>query len=100
MKFSVDSDVKQEYIDSKPENTAITIGITLAATDKYEAMIGKSVYDMNYGEIDELIKMQFPNSTANAVRKNISVLRSYIDFCIKRNLVIHEERMVAANDTN
>ncbi len=91
MKFSVDSDVKQEYIDSKPENTAITIGITLAATDKYEAMIGKSVYDMNYGEIDELIKMQFPNSTANAVRKNISVLRSYIDFCIKRNLVIHGE---------
>ena len=95
MEFKIDSVLKQEYLDAKPESTAKAESFVLRAADEYEALIGKSIYDMSYAELKEMFLMQFKNSSEGAIRKNVSVLKKFIDFCIERNVVTHGENRLA-----
>lgn len=95
--FKVDNELKQGYLNqpSKPTATAESDSFVLRAADEYEELIGKNIYDMNYVELKELILMQYKNSSEKTVLKNVSVLKTYIDFCINKNVVLHGENRLA-----
>ncbi len=93
--FAVDNNIKQEYLNDKPTATAQSDSFILRSADKYEAMIGKPVYNMTYAELREMLMMQFNNSSVKAINKNISILKVYVDFCINKNIVLHGENRLA-----
>lgn len=95
MDFKVDNEIKQEYLSTKPAPTAESDAFILRSADEYEEMVGKSIYDMSYVELKEMIAMQFRNFSEGAVRKNVSILKKYIDFCIEKNIVTHGENRLA-----
>jgi integrase len=101
--FKVDNELKQEYLKQKPTATAESDSFVLKATDEYEKLLRKSIYNMTYVELKELILMQFKNSSEKTVLKNVSILKTYIDFCINKNVVLHGENRLAtfsSNDAN
>lgn len=93
--FKVDNDLKQEYLNNKPTATGETDSFILRSADEYEELIKKPIYNMSYIELKELIIMQFRNSSEKTVLKNISILKTYIDFCINKNVVVHGENRLA-----
>lgn len=93
--FKVDSDIKQDFLESKPTGTAHSNTFVLKLVDEHESLINKEVYNMSYSELREMIAMQFKNSTIGTISKNISILRLYVDFCINKNLVKHMENRLA-----
>ncbi len=93
--FKVGNEIKQEYLNSKPTSTAESDFYVLRLADEYEDAVGKFIYNMTYSELREMIAIKFRNTTAESVNKNISILRTYIDFCIGKNLVIHGENRLA-----
>lgn len=93
--FKVDNELKQEYLSTKPTNTAKSDSFVLKSADEYEEMINKPMYDMDYIELRDLISMQFRNFSKGVVRKNVSILKRYIDYCIEKNIVIHGENRLS-----
>jgi len=89
--FKVDNELKHEYLDSKPTATGESDSYVLRSADEYESIIKKQIYNMSYTELKELVVMQFNNSSEKTVTKNISILKTYIDFCISKNVVLHGE---------
>lgn len=89
--FKVDSEVKQEFLSNKPKNTAKSYGYVLKKVDGHEKLIGVPVYNMTIPQLKEMFFMQFKNPTLNDVSKNASIIRTYIDFCIEKNIVMHYE---------
>lgn len=89
--FNVENEVKQEFLSKKPSQTAESDAFVLRSADQYESLTGKSIYNLSYEELREMIAMQFKNSSPKVVTKNVSVLKKYIDFCIGKNLVEHGE---------
>jgi len=89
--FKVDNAIKQEYLDEKLTDTAKSDTFVLRAVDNYEHMIGKFVYNMTYHELNEMIAMQFKNSSIKSILKNISIIKTYIDFCVGKKFVLHGE---------
>lgn len=93
--FKVDNFIKLEYLDTKPTDTAKSDTFVLKSADEYEDLISKSIYNMSYSDLREMIAMQFKNTSVKAILKNISVLKTYIDFCIGKNIVVHGENRLA-----
>lgn len=93
--FNVDSEIKQEYLNEKPTATAKSDSFVLRLADEYEEIMNKPIYNMSYPELKELIATQFKNSSTKAIMKNVSILKTYIDFCISKNLVLHGENRLA-----
>lgn len=50
---------------------------------------------MSYTELREMLLVQFKNSSVRAIAKNVSILKTYIDFCINKNIVLHGENRMA-----
>jgi integrase len=99
-KFFWESGVKEEYLDfcenrtdPKPyrKSTIKTIKSKLLKVDEYEQKMGKSVYNLNFEEIDDLMNSQFLIKSRNMASGTMSYIIGYIDFCIKKNLVKHRE---------
>lgn len=90
MIFKVENEIKHEYLSNKPTATADSDSFVLRSIDEYEELIGKSVYNFSVSELDELFST-FKNSSKKTVDKNKSILATYIDFCISKNLVSHQE---------
>lgn len=95
IKFKVDSELKQEFLNMKPTATAYAESFVLRLADEFEYMIGKPIYNMSFDELDELIGTKFRNSSVKAVMKNVSILKTYIDFCIGKKVVVHGENRLA-----
>jgi len=93
--FKVDNELKQEYLSNKPTATGESDSFILHSADEYEELIEKPIYNMAYLELKEMIIMQFRNSSEKTVLKNISILKTYIDFCINKNVVVHGENRLA-----
>ncbi len=89
--FLVDNNIKQEYLATKITATAEADTHVLRAADEYESQIGKPIYNMTYAELKEMLVMQYKNSTTRTIRKNISILKNYVDFCLEKNIVLHGE---------
>ncbi len=94
--FKVDKEIKQEYLNSKPTSTAESDFYVLRSADEFEGLISKPIYNMTYSELKEMVVTKFRNTTAESINKNVSILRTYIDFCIGKNLVIHGENRLDA----
>ena len=94
MIFKVDNAIKQEYLDEKLSDTAKSDAFVLRAVDDFEYSIGKSVYNMDYAELNEMIA-RFKNSSVRSILKNVSIIKTYIDFCVGKNFVIHGENRLA-----
>ena len=95
MDFKVDNEIKNEYLNTKPTPTAEADAFILKSADEYEKLIGKPIYNMSYAELREMIAMQFRNSSEGVIRKNVSILKKYIDYCIDKNIVTHGENRLA-----
>ncbi len=84
MDFKVDNEIKQEYLNTKPALTARSDSFVLRLADRHEALINKPIYNMSYAELKEMLLMQFRNYSEGAIRKNASVLKRYVDYCIEK----------------
>ncbi|MFA5557861.1 MAG: hypothetical protein WDA59_00150 [Methanofastidiosum sp.] len=93
--FKVENEIKQDFLSKKPIATAEANYPVLRLADDYEDLIGKSIYNMTYAELREMIAMQFRNTSTKTIIKNVSVLKKYIDFCIEQNIVAHGENRLA-----
>lgn len=98
--FNVDNDIKQEYLNERPIETAEAEVFVLRVVDEYEILKNKPIYVLTYGELYEMFLMQFKNSSKESVKKNKSILVNYIDFCIGKNIVIHQENRLRFLDVS
>lgn len=89
--FKRGNEIKQEYLNTKPTATAEANIFVLRSADEYEDMVNKSIYNMDYSDLREMLIMQFRNSSVKTVLKNVSILKKYIDFCIDKKIVEHGE---------
>ena len=90
MEFKIDNSLKQEYLNTKPTSTAESEFFVLRYFDDYEETVGKSVYNLNLTELNEMFSA-FRNSSEESAGKNKSILVSYIDYCITKKVVNHME---------
>ena len=90
--FEVDADVKEEFLDKQLKSTRDSYRHILKLADVFERKLGKSVYDFNNDERDELLNVQFKNKSIFAFQAVLSPLKTYVDFCISpKNLVKHNQ---------
>lgn len=94
--FMVDAEIKKEFLDTYPTATAKANSFVLKLADEYEEQEGKEIYNMSFSELKEMISIKFRNTSLQAIVKNVSVLRKYVDYCIANNLVIHNENRLMA----
>lgn len=100
IEFKVDSEIKQEYLQSKPTGTAESDAFVLRDFDNYEETIGKQVYNLSIPELNEMFAT-LKNSSKRGAGKNKSILVNYIDFCVSKKIVNHMEnraKYINAND--
>lgn len=91
VEFKVDSEVKNEYLDTLPSRTAYSNSFVLKSVDEFEFIKGKQVYNFSIPEIKEMFMTQFKNSSIGSLTKNKSIVKEYVDFCISKGLVPHME---------
>jgi len=95
--FEVDAQVKKEFLDTLKKSTRIFYSYVLKLADEFEQTIGKSIYNFNIEERDELLLVKFKNRSAGAFKSNLTPLKKYVDFCIApKNIVKHYENRFSA----
>lgn len=95
MNFKIDNEVKHEFLSTKPSATAKSEAFVLRSVDEYEYLINKPIYDMTFTELKEVLAMNLKNTSLRTILKNISILKTYVDFCINLKIVEHgENRLV------
>ena len=85
-KFEIDSANKEDFLNTLNPSTAKTLKGVLLKVDRFEKLIGKSVYDFNLAEVNELIENEFSYKSVATVRTGISYIKKYINYCIEHNL--------------
>ncbi len=90
IEFQIDSEIKQEYLQTKPTATAESDAFILRDFDNYEVQVGKQVYNLNISELNEMFAT-LRNSSKRTAQKNKSILTNYIDFCVAKKIVPHME---------
>jgi integrase len=85
-KFEIDSANKEDFLNTLNPSTAKTLKGVLLKVDKFEKLIGKSVYNFNLAEVNELIENEFSYKSVATVRTGISYIKKYINYCIEHNL--------------
>lgn len=81
---------KQEFLRYIKEDLKLTtqsFKSVFKKTEQYEELYSKDLCDFVYAEISKLLSV-FSVSSVNALRKNISILRKYTDWCCSCNLSI------------
>ena len=84
--FESDSANKEDFLNTLNPSTAKTVKGVLLKVDKFEKLLGKSVYDFNLAEVNELIENEFSYKSVASVRTGISYIKKYINYCIEHNL--------------
>jgi integrase len=87
--LQIDIDVKNEFLEQYIPATRANYFITLKVADQFEAAIDTKLYNLSMDEIDDLMFTKFKNTTLYAITSIVSILQSYVDFCIGKNLVPH-----------
>jgi len=99
IEFTVDNEIKQEYLASKPTGTADSDAFVLRDFDNYENQISKSVYNLSIPELNEMFAT-LRNTSKRGAGKNKSILVNYIDFCVMKKIVSHMENRARYIDIN
>jgi hypothetical protein len=94
-KFEVDNDIKQEFLETQIKSTRKFYEYVLKRVDEFEKELSKKVYDFNYEDRDEILLVQFKNGSIWAVQVNLAPIKKYVDFCIMKNMVKHNENRFA-----
>lgn len=68
--FKVDSEIKQEFLQEKPTKTAESDEYVLRDFDNYEDKVGKSVYNLNISELNEMFATLRNSSKRGAQKTN------------------------------
>lgn len=89
--FLWEKDVKNDYLNTIRPSTARTVKSKLLRVDEYENLVKKSVYNLDFEEIDDMLESKFTNKSRASVGSNRAYIRKYVDFCLKNNLVQHGE---------
>lgn len=93
--FQVDSLVKKEFLDTQKKSTRIFYSYVLSLADEFELETEKSIFDLNIENRDELLLVKFKNKSPGAFKSNLTPLKKYVDFCILKKLVRHNENRFA-----
>jgi hypothetical protein len=99
IEFSVNNEIKQEYLQSKPTGTADSDAFVLREFDNYENQVGKQVYNLSIPELNEMFAT-LRNTSKRGAGKNKSILVNYIDFCVSKKIVSHMENRARYIDIN
>ena len=91
MNFNFSTGMKQEYLETKPTDTAKSNELVMKAVDEYETLLGKNVYDFSNAEIMVMLGTKFKNTSYRSIAKNVSIIKMYVDFCIQKGAVPHME---------
>ena len=94
--YKINSNIKREFLETYPTATAVANSFVLTLADEYEEQEDKNIYDMTFVELKELISTKFRNTSLQTITKNVSILRRYVDYCISKNLVVHNENRLSA----
>jgi len=89
--FEVDSEVKKEFLEKQLKSTRSFYTYVLKRADEFEAKIGKKMYDFNIEDRDEMLIVQYKNKNIWTFQSALSPLKTYVDFCISKSLVRHNE---------
>lgn len=89
--FQVDNELKHEFLDKQKKTTKGFYTYILKRADEYEAEIGKKIYDFNIEERDDFLIVKFKNGSKNVFQSTLSPLKKYLNFCIAKNIVKHNE---------
>lgn len=96
--FQRSSELKKEYLEQFATGTAKSRVFILRLVDEYETKLGKDVFDFTLVELKTMIATQFRNTSIGSVQTNVSIIRSYVDFCIGKNEVLHNTNWLAVLD--
>jgi len=99
IEFRVDNEIKQEYLNTKPTETAESDAFVLRDFDNYENQVGKQAYNLSISELNEMFAT-LRNSSKRGAGKNKSILTNYIDFCVSKKIVSHMENRAKYIDIN
>jgi site-specific recombinase XerD len=91
IRFEYEEDVKNEYLETLPTATANSNIFVLRPVSEFENAMQKSVYNFSYEETYELLAAKFRNTSLGSIAKNVSIIRKYVDFCLSKGLVSHNE---------
>lgn len=89
--FEVDAKVKKEFLEKQLKSTREFYAYVLKKADEFEVKIEKKIYDFNISERDELLIVQYKNKNKWTFQTALSPLKTYVDFCISKSLVRHNE---------
>jgi len=89
--FEVDSEVKKEFLENQLKSTRSFYTYVLKRADEFETQVGKKIYDFNIEDRDEMLTVQFKNKNKWTFQSALSPLKTYVDFCISKSLVRHNE---------
>lgn len=97
--FKVDPQVKLEFLNDRnwvsKKSTRKFYTYVLGLADEFEQKIGRSIYNFNIEDRDELLLVQYKNKNKWTVQSNLTPLKKYVDFCILKNLVQHNRNRFA-----
>lgn len=94
--FQVEPEIKKEFLEKQLKSTRNYYAYVLRLADEFEVKLGKSIYDFNNEERDELLIVQYKNKNTWSLQTVLSPLKTYVDFCVSKNLVRHMENRFAA----
>lgn len=96
IKFEVDVDYKEEFLESQKPTTRTFYSYILKLADEYEKEIQKSIFDFSVADRDEFLIVKYKNKTTFSFQATLSPLKKYVDWCISKNFVKHFENRFAS----
>lgn len=93
--FKIDAPIKEEFLDTQKKSTRTFYSYVLGQADEFESEIDKSIFNFNIEDRDELLMIKFKNKSPWAFKSNLTPLKKYVDFCIMKKLVKHNENRFA-----
>jgi integrase len=85
-KWLYDKDIKEEYLETLPKETADVYRFGLYRSSDTEDVIGKNLYNFSTDEIKSVL-IDANHSTFNSIRLTLNVIESYIKWAIETGKV-------------
>jgi len=98
-KFEVDIEYKEAFLLKQTKSTRVSYRYVLKRADEFEVKIGKKIYDFDIEDRDELLNVQYKNKNIWAFQAVLSPLKTYVDYCIDKRIVKHNQNRFATIST-
>lgn len=91
--FEVDAEYKEAFLEKQVKSTRSFYFYVLKKADEFEVKIGKRIYNFSIDDRDELLNIQYKNKNTFSFQTMLSPLKTYVDFCISKSLVRHNQNI-------